>query len=396
MAGKTLTVYLAADTSRFRSGMRSAGDDIDGPTGFRGRMSNLTDFLRANAGPAFLGVAGLAGGLAIKLGVDGVQAAADQQEALGKLDGVLDKMGFGDQKDEARDFIDQLARVTTFGDDELVGPLQDLTTAIGGEDGLNKAMAYLPGLLDASVSTGKPLPGIVNAMAKAANGNETALSRMFPWLDKTTLKTGDLDLITGLLADRFAGSAAKAADTWKGKLNLARDAFGELQESFGEGFLGGLDAAEGKAGDLTDKLYDMQPAAEELGSDVADMLTTIGDLVTAYSDLKDNIDDFRKAIEGTEWARIFKILEDSMLGPLKVGKDLLSTLLSIRTIDQTAQYAGGNATNVPGYIGQRPETSSQVPSTRALVTEQQVGQAIINIIGKTDARSGYVVGGVLR
>lgn len=288
MAGRTLTVFLAADTSKFRKGMNDAGDGIDGPTGLRGKVGNLTHSLNNMLGPAMLGAGLGAAVMAGKFAVDGVQGAIEQRAEIEKLALALDNLGLGAATQEVNDFIDAQARQTTFSDSQLRPAFALLAGATGS---VTEAQDLLNIAMDIAVGTGKDLDSVVGPLAKAYNGNTGALGRLIPGLDLANTKSEDLFASTGLLAQRFEGQAAKAADTQAGKINEVRDAFGELQESFGEGFLQGLDTAESKTGDFSDALYDLQKPMQDVGKDLADLLEGFGTLVGLLVDGQDAIDE---------------------------------------------------------------------------------------------------------
>jgi hypothetical protein len=93
MAGRTLTVYLAADTSKFKQGMSQAGDAADGPEGLRGRVNNLAGSLGNMLGPALVAGGLAAGAFAVKLGVEGVLAAGNLAEAINYTNVVFGDSG---------------------------------------------------------------------------------------------------------------------------------------------------------------------------------------------------------------------------------------------------------------------------------------------------------------
>jgi hypothetical protein len=72
-------------------------------------------------------------------------------------------------------------------------------------------------------------------------------------------------LITEQLSRTFSGQAQTAADTYQGQLNRLAVGFGELQESFGAGFLSSLDNTTQGTNDLMDAMKDLEPAMRDLG-----------------------------------------------------------------------------------------------------------------------------------
>ena len=293
MAGRTLTVYLAADTSKFKRGMADAGDGIDGPTGLRGKVGGLASSLNNMLGPAMIGAAAGAAVLAGKFAVDGVQAAVAERAEVDKLALALDNLGLGDATAAVEEWIAAQARSTTFTDSNLRPALALLAGATGDVEGAQRLLTLA---MDISVGSGKDLDTITQGLAKAYAGNTGALKRLLPGITDAQLASDDLFESTGALAERFAGQAAEAADTQAGKLLEVKDAFGELQESFGEGFLTGLDNAEGKTGQFSDALYELQEPMEEVGLMLGDLLEGFGTLVGFLIDGQKAVEDLADSL----------------------------------------------------------------------------------------------------
>ena len=106
---KTLTIFLAADTRKLTSGLSAAERQM---LGFGNTTKNLL-------GPALLGATVAAGALAVKLGVDGVQAAAADEAAAQSLAKTLDNLGLAHDTGPVEGYIDALQRETGVADDEL-------------------------------------------------------------------------------------------------------------------------------------------------------------------------------------------------------------------------------------------------------------------------------------
>ena len=80
---KTLTIFLAADVSKLNRGLNSARSDM---TGLSGTLDKLL-------GPALIGAGIAAAGLAVKLGIDGVKAAVEDEAAMKLLAQTLENVG---------------------------------------------------------------------------------------------------------------------------------------------------------------------------------------------------------------------------------------------------------------------------------------------------------------
>jgi len=255
---KTLMVYLAADTDRFRREMRSAENQIDS---FGGKSSGLGAMV-GNAGTMLAGAAVAAGAFAVALGVNAVQAAMDEEAALAKMNTTLGNLGFASSAGEVSAFIDELMYAYNVADSDLRPAFERLAIATGSVSGAQKALRLA---LDVSAGSGKSLEAVANAMGKAYEGNTGALGRLGTGLDKATLKTGDMDAITAELADTFEGQAAVAASTLEGGLKGVKIATDELIEAFGTGLIDGLTSAGGGTEEFEQTLRDMGESASDVG-----------------------------------------------------------------------------------------------------------------------------------
>ena len=334
--GRTLVVNLVADTKRFGTGINNAKKDIGG---LRGSISRLGSM----AGPALAGAAAMAGAFAVKLGIDGVKAAADEEQAVRQLDGVLNKLGFPNATQQVEDWISTQQRATGVSDNELRPAFQRLMLSTKDVEDAQK-LANLA--MDISAATGKPLEGVANALGKAYDGNAGALGRLGLGLDAATLKSGDVSQITKELTDRFGGSASANAETYKGKVDRLTEGFGELQEAFGAGFLEGLSGAEGGVGDLTGTMKDLEPAMNDVGKAISELLLDVAPLITAVADLKTAWDEFKKDSPDNEWA--------------KGVKDALTTAFDPFTSTLSKIYAIIDAIDDLKYIGVTPEINTNL------------------------------------
>jgi hypothetical protein len=272
---RTLTVYLAADLKRFTPALKGAEQDL-------GRFGNatrsLSNSLTNMMGPALLAAGAAAGYAAVKFGVDGVKAFVDDEAAAAKLATTLDNLGLAHDTTEVEAMIDALQRETGVADSALRPSYDRLVRSIGDTE---RATSTLRLAMDVSAGSGKSLETVVQALGKAYDGNTAGLSKLGAGIDKTVLATGNMDTITKDLARTFGGQAKTASQTYQGQLDRLAVGFGELQESFGAGFIGALGKTEGKTGDLMTAMKDLQPALEDVGAAVGDMVVELAGLVIA-------------------------------------------------------------------------------------------------------------------
>lgn len=254
---KTLTVFLAADVSRMNRGVKDAERGL---TGLSGKLKNML-------GPALIGAGLAAGAFAVKLGVDGVKAAIADEAAVAKLTTTLENLGLAHNVEPIEAYIRSLERSLGVSDLELRPAYDRLVRSTQDVDEANRALAIA---LDVSAGTGKSLDAVVQALGRAYDGNTQGLSRLGAGLDTATLKTGDMQVITGKLAATFGGQATQQAQTFAGQLQRLQTAQGNLGEAFGAGLLKSLDDTNDTTQSFIDTLEDLEPVMESLGGSVAD------------------------------------------------------------------------------------------------------------------------------
>jgi hypothetical protein len=269
---KTLTIYLAADTRKLSQGLNSANQQL---TGFGNTMKNML-------GPALIGAAAAAGALALKLGVEGVQAAIEDEKAAASLAKTLENLGLAHDTAPVEAYIDALARETGVADDELRPAFDRLVRSIGDTA---KAQDALKLALDVSAGSGKSLDAVVQALGRAYDGNTAGLSRLGAGIDSAILRTGDMEQITAALAGTFTGQAAVAANTYEGRIRRLSVAGDELKEAFGYGLLSGLTAFDDAADGATKTLNDLEPIISNTGRDLGIIASEAVKAAKAVADL---------------------------------------------------------------------------------------------------------------
>jgi hypothetical protein len=299
---RTLTVYLAADLKRFSPQLRDAENDLGRfGRGVDGLSNNLTRML----GPALIGAAAAAGVAAVAFGVEGVKAFVDDEAAAAKLATTLENLGLAHETAPVEAMIDALQRQTGVADDALRPAFDRLVRSIGNTAGATDALKLA---MDVSAGTGKSLDSVVQALGKAYDGNTTGLGRLGAGLDKATLATGDMRLITEQLSRTFSGQAQTAADTYQGQLNRLAVGFGELQESFGAGFLSSLDNTTQGTSDLMDAMKDLEPAMRDLGETAAKAATGLAKFAAEAANV---VDGAIAMAEEPDWDKLISHLRNT-------------------------------------------------------------------------------------
>jgi hypothetical protein len=221
--------------------------------------------------------------MALEFGVNGVKAFIADDAAAAKLARTLQNLGLESATAAVEANIDVLQRQTGIVDDILRPSFDRLVRSVGNVEEANRLLALST---DIAGGTGRSLESVVQALGKAFDGNTGGLSRLGAGLDKATLKTGDMDLITAKLAQTFGGQAATKGATFQGQIDRLSVAFGELQESFGRGFMAGVVSGfnDGRnAGDLlSQSLKDLEPAFFELGKTIGGAVQFVPQFVAGF------------------------------------------------------------------------------------------------------------------
>jgi hypothetical protein len=229
MAGeRTFVVKFISDTAKATAGFKGLSG------GLKGLQKSVTDSI-----PGFkvLSIAGAAAFAGIAAGLtSAVKAAMEDQKSQVELQRQLEKT-FGANEaltQSAERYVSVTQLRTGTSDTDLRASLGLLVRATGD---LTKSQDLLNLAQDISVATGRDLASVTIGLARASQGQFTALSRLGIPLDDATKKSKDFDKVLGLLTDQFGGAAEAAADTFGGQLKILRGQFGEIVESIGAALL---------------------------------------------------------------------------------------------------------------------------------------------------------------
>lgn len=242
----------------------------------QGPISQLGAGFRKQLTPNLMLAGAAAAAFAVKIGVDAVKAAAAEEQAIARLSTALENAGQGLALDSVETGIDRMARATGIADDQL---RPAMITLVNATQDAAKAQDLLSLALDVSAGSGRDLSSVTMALAKAANGQVTALRRLGVPLSDAAVKSKDLNAITAELQRTFRGQAAQAADTFQGRLNRLGVALGELQEALGTGFINALEGGANGTDDLASAIKDLEPVVQGLGAQVGGAVKGLGDLV---------------------------------------------------------------------------------------------------------------------
>jgi len=222
---RTLKLSLLADVNKFLAGMDKADK------GTKSFSSSIGKYSKAMA-KSFAVAGAAAGAYALKLGVDGVKAAIEDEASQVKLAKALQNTtnATDAQIASTEDYISKQQLSFGIADTKLRPALANLARATGD---LTKAQQLNNLAIDIAAATGKDLESVSLALAKGYNGNLGALTRLGVPLDANIIKTKDFTAATDQLQKLFGGSAQANTKTLQGQLAILRETFGELQEGVG-------------------------------------------------------------------------------------------------------------------------------------------------------------------
>lgn len=226
MAGsRTLKLSILADVDDLKKKLSTADNDVQGFTGQIEKFGKI-------AAAAFAAAAAAAAAYAVKIGIDGVKAAIEDEAAQKRLAMALEN-ATGATNEQIKAVEDQILKYQlAYGvsDKDLRPALQRL--ALSTND-LTKAQDLLATALDVSIGTGKPLETVTNALAKAYDGSTTSLAKLGVGLSSAELKSMSFAQVQDQLNRTFGGAAQAQANTYQGQIARLTQTFEEAKESIG-------------------------------------------------------------------------------------------------------------------------------------------------------------------
>ena len=317
-AGKTLTIFLAADLKKFNAGMMKAEG------GLKGFGNSVSKYL----GPALIGATAAAGAFAVKLGVDAVNAASDLIETQNKVSVI-----FGESADSVMKFAEtsvtalgqtetqaleaaanfaQLGKAAGLADEELVDFSTDLVT-------LSADLA--------SFNNTSPQDAI-NAISSGLRGSAEPLRRYSVLLDDAALKAEALALGiydgTGILTTQqkvlsayevilrqttdAQGDFERTADGLANTQRILTAAVGDATAEIGLGLVDAIENATSAMGGS----QGMAEGISKVGAEIALLTRGVGSAISEIIELKDSFNDLNTEakLTGTN----IKIVDAAMLG----------------------------------------------------------------------------------
>lgn len=266
-----------------------------------GPMGKLGATLKRNLGPALVAAAAAAGALAIKLGVDGVKAAIEDEKTVASLANTLKQLGLAHEQANVEKFISDLEFATGVADERL-RPALGLLVASTGD--LEEAQRRLGQAMDLAAFTGQDLDAIVRALTRSISTQSSGtLSRYGINLDQARIKSEGFGAALDAALLPAVGAMDAQVNTLGGQFQRLQAQTDNLLEAFGYGFIRGFDNATGQVDDTADALRDLQPIMEDLGREVSEFVNGFADMgpvllpiIGALTDLTGPLTDNIRAV----------------------------------------------------------------------------------------------------
>jgi hypothetical protein len=315
MAGnRTLKLSILADVDDLKKKLGQGEQEVQG-------FGNKLGEFGKKAAAAFAVAAAAAAAYAGKLLVDGVKAAIEDEKAQAKLATTLENTTGATKAQIAavEDQILQMSLATGVADDQLRPSFEKLVRATND---VEKAQRLQTLALDIAAGSGKSLESVSQALARAYDGNNSALTRLGVGLSAAELKSSSFDQVTAKLAETFGGQASVQAETFEGKMKRLQVAFDEAKESVGARLLPILT-------NLLDKFtQNLGPAIEGIRNKFAPLTKAI----------EDNKEEFQAI-----WDFLNKYIVPILTGALKLAvSGLVTTFTTLVNIVGKAVNFFGN------------------------------------------------------
>jgi hypothetical protein len=165
--------------------------------------------------------------------VKGVEAAIESENALNSLNVALGLSGqySAEASSDFQAFAKQIQATTTIEDDAVIknaSLIESLTQL--DQQGLKRATSAA---IELSQALGKDLASTSEIVAKAANGNFTAIQKLGFQFEKGATNAETFENALSAIENKLGGSAASKLNTYSGALEQTKNIFGDLQEEIG-------------------------------------------------------------------------------------------------------------------------------------------------------------------
>jgi len=210
MADKKLNIKVST------TGAGKAKQQVSGLNGAISKMGKAVGIASA----AYFGARGLISGFSSV-----IRLAGEQEQAEKKLE-----VSLGHTSKALLDHASALQKMTTFGDEAIIGVEASLAAFIKDEEQIKKATEAT---LDMAVAMGMDLKAAGDLVAKTLGSSTNAMSRYGIQVEGAVGSTERLESLTNNVAELFGGQASAQAETMAGSIDQMKNAVGDAGEALG-------------------------------------------------------------------------------------------------------------------------------------------------------------------
>jgi len=321
----------------------SAVTTFDGKALAKGQKS-VSSFAK-NVGKSL----GLAFGTAgvIAFGKASVKAFAEDEKAARRLATTVNNLGLSFENSRITKFISDLEKTANVSDDVLRPAFSALLTTTGS---VAKSQKLLALSLDVAAGSGEDVATVAKDLSLAYLGNTKGLAKYNLGLTKAELAGKNFNEIQDLITKQFAGQNAARLDTYEGKVAALGVAYGNLQETVGQGLVDAFAILAGDGG-----IEGATDAMERFGEASRDILTGTASYVDK---LLDKLKGISGKSGGVDWLAFIPILGSY------IGKGGVLDKLGEEGRRATAPKAYG-PNNMPAYQPYSPKQEEANAKARA-------------------------------
>lgn len=286
-----------------------------------------------------MGMVGLAAaafsvGAVVQFGKACLEASAAQTEAETKLETIMkQRMGSTDKQiQKIKDLTAAQQKQGVIGDEVQLAGAQQLATFMKQEkslDTLIPAMNNLAAQQKGVNATSGDMVSIANLMGKAMNGNVGALKRVgitFTDAQAEVMKYGTEEekaaMLAQIITDNVGNMNTKLAETDAGKIQQAKNAFGDMKEEIGAKLLPVLAQLAEKLLPIIDAISKFLEDAGNPDTEIGATFQDLGDFVTQCGTV---LQQFNGTLGGTKGG----------INGLKVAMTLLKIPIAVVTAGMT-------------------------------------------------------------
>ena len=229
-----------------------------------------------------------------------IRAPNVQEDAINALNGALSDLGPAAAKvsKALQEQAAALQQITKVGDEEII-QAQSLIASFVKEESAIKSATIAS--LDLAEAKGFSLVTAADLVSKTLGSSTNALTRYGIEVTGAVGSTERLASLTENIAKAFGGRAQKAAETFSGKVQQLKNAFGDMQEEIGfavtknNEMIDSIDKMRGNVEDLTPQIASLAEGMVLLSTGTANALVTLGQYLGEFATWIDRSGDINKA-----------------------------------------------------------------------------------------------------